>query len=386
MKYLTAGESHGPYLTGIIAGFPAGFTLSIDQINQMLAQRQQGYGRGNRQKFEQDEIQIIGGVRHLTTLGSPIALLIKNRDHKNWQAIMNPNTPPTPENTNRKVKFPRPGHADLVGGMKTGQRDLRNVLERSSARETTMRVAIGAICEQLLNALGIQVIGYVSQIHDHELKQSSDLDLIKNEIHKNDLRIIDQSEVAPIHQLIDETKKAGTSIGGKVQVVVTNVPAGLGSYTNSDLKLDAKLAQAAMSVNACKGVSFGDGEALSNHFGKDVMDPISWDETKGWTRTSNHLGGFEGGMTNGEPIILNAIIKPIPTQYHPLETVDIDTKDGHPANVERSDVSAIVPASLIMQSVVATTIAQEILTMFDDHSFDRLKSQFEAYRNEINNF
>ena len=263
MHYITAGESHGPQLTGIIEGIPAGLTIDVEKINQALASRQGGYGRGNRQKIEHDQVEIVGGLRHGVTLGSPLALVVKNRDHAHWSEIMDPTTPATPANTVRRVEHPRPGHADLVGGMKYRHRDLRNVLERSSARETAIRVAIGNICEQLLAALGIQMIGYVQQVGsvkaDDGISSALNVTQIKEQVEANDLRILDQDKVVLIHDLIDRTKRAGDTLGGVIRVVAENVPAGLGSYVSWDTKLDAKLAGAVMGVNAIKGVSFGDG-------------------------------------------------------------------------------------------------------------------------------
>ena len=325
MNYLTAGESHGPQLTGILEGIPAGLHLDVDQINQALAARQGGYGRGNRQKIEHDTVEIVGGVRHGVTLGSPIALTVKNRDHAHWSEIMNPTSPATPENTVRKVNHPRPGHADLVGGMKYRHRDLRNVLERSSARETAMRVAVGNICEQLLAALDISIVGYVQQVGfiDARGNQPDNVKAIQMLIAQNDLRIIDNSKVEAIHQLIDQTKRNGDTLGGVIRVVAENVPAGLGSHVSWDTKLDGKLAAAVMGVNAMKGVSIGDGFENAVRLGSQVMDEISWDQETGYPRLSNHLGGFEGGMTNGMPIVINAAMKPIPTLYKPLQTVDV---------------------------------------------------------------
>lgn len=388
MNYLTAGESHGPQLTGILEGIPAGLQLDVDQINQMLADRQGGYGRGNRQKIEHDVVEIVGGVRHGKTLGSPIALVVKNRDHAHWSEIMNPTSPETSENTLRQVNRPRPGHADLVGGMKYGHRDLRNVLERSSARETAMRVAVGAICKQLLNQLGIKVVGHVESVGsiaaDHH--RTLDVDAIENSIKQNDLRIVDQDKVQSIHDLIDQTKKDGNTLGGVARVVATNVPAGLGSYVSWDTKLDAKLAAAVMGVNAIKGVEIGDGFTAAASLGSDVMDEIDWEKQAGFGRLTDHLGGFEGGMTNGMPVVIKAAMKPIPTLYKALQSVDIATKETMKANVERSDTTAIVPASIVVESVVAIELAKAITDTFDGSNLNRLKQQIAEYREEFKKF
>lgn len=385
MNYITAGESHGPQLTGILEGIPAGLHLDIEQINAALAARQGGYGRGNRQQIEHDQVEIVGGLRHGVTLGSPLALVIKNRDHAHWAEIMNPTSPATPENSVRRVEHPRPGHADLVGGMKYHHRDLRNVLERSSARETAMRVAIGNICEQLLAALDIKLVGYVQRVGAISIDEpvTATVDEIKQAIACNDLRIIDQQRVTAIHDLIDQTKKAGDSLGGIIRVVVENVPAGLGSYTSWDTKFDAQLAGAVMGVNAIKGVSFGDGFADTKVPGSKVMDQIDYQAEKGFSRLSNHLGGFEGGMTNGMPIVINAAMKPIPTLYKPLQTVDINTKKPLKANVERSDTTAIVPASIVVENVVAIELAKKITATFEAANMDRLKDEVTRYRQDL---
>jgi chorismate synthase len=388
MIYFTAGESHGPELTGLIEGFPAGLRLSVDQINQKLRDRQTGYGRGYRQKIEKDQVTITSGVRHGVTLGSPITLRIPNIDHRHWNEIMDPMGQPDAESNMRQVKFPRPGHADLAGGMKYGHRDLRNVLERSSARETAMRVAIGAVCIQLLHRLDIQIAGYVRKVGtiDADTGRLLTPAEIEQEISRNDLRIIDQTKVAPIHELIDRTKKEGDTLGGTVRVIVQNVPAGLGSYTSWNEKLDAKLAAAVIGINAIKGVSFGDGFELASRPGSQDMDPIYWDQDRGWYRSSDHLGGFEGGMTNGMPLIVNAAMKPIPTLYKPLHSVSIDTKEEHKASIERSDVTAIVPASLVVEAVVAIELCKIILDTFDTNKMDRLKRQYHEYCDEIKNY
>lgn len=388
MNYLTAGESHGPQLTGIIEGIPAGLKLDIEAINAQLAARQGGYGRGNRQQIEHDQVTIVGGVRHQMTLGSPIALVVNNRDHAHWSKIMDPAAEESAENTLRKVERPRPGHADLVGGMKYGHRDLRNVLERSSARETAIRVAIGAVAKQLLAQLGIQLVGYVQQIGPVAADTTNpvDVDQIEAAITKNDLRVVENDKVGDIHALIDQTKKDGDTLGGIIRVVATNVPAGLGSYISWDTKLDAKLAAAVMGVNAMKGVEIGDGFTAATSLGSQVMDEIDWQQDAGFSRDSDHLGGFEGGMTNGMPVIIKAAMKPIPTLYKPLQSVDVTTHEVKKASVERSDTTAIVPASIVIESVVAIELAKAITDTFDGSNMTRLKAQLAAYRDEFNQY
>lgn len=386
MNYLTAGESHGPQLTGILTGIPAGLKLDVSQINKRLAERQGGYGRGNRQKIEHDQVEIVGGVRHRITLGSPIALVIKNRDFAHWKRVMDPIAEPNERNTGRKVERPRPGHADLVGGMKYGHRDLRNVLERSSARETAMRVAIGNICEQLLAELEIKLVGFVRQIGPISVPTPElTVSELEKKISNNDLRIVSNDQVTAIHNLIDETKRSGDTLGGEIQVVVENVPAGLGSYVSWDTKLDGKLAAAVMGINAMKGVSIGAGFEAAHQYGSQVMDEIGHDEN-GYTRFSNHLGGFEGGMTNGMPLIINAAMKPIPTLYKALKSVNIQTKEVQKANVERSDTTAIVPASIVVASVVAIELAKSITATFESANMERLKQQVADYRKSLREY
>lgn len=388
INYYTAGESHGPELSGILTGIPAGLHLDIDEINDALAARQGGYGRGNRQKIEKDQVIITGGVRHGVTLGSPIALTIRNRDHAQWSKIMNPVTPANAENTLRSVSRPRPGHADLVGGMKYGHRDMRNVLERSSARETAMRVAIGNICKQVLEALDVKIVGHVESIGGIQAAGdlSTNVDTIEAGIQENDLRILDQNKVEEIHARIDQAKRDGDTLGGVIRVVATNLPAGLGSYTSWDTKLDAKVAGAVVGVNAMKGCEIGDGFENAVRPGSQVMDEIDWEEGKGFTRNSDHLGGFEGGMTNGMPVIVKAAMKPIPTLYKPLQSADINSKEIKKATVERSDTTAIVPASIVIESVVAIELAKAITETFDGSQIDRLKKQVTEYREELKNF
>ncbi|AZZ59899.1 chorismate synthase [Oenococcus sp. UCMA 16435] len=384
MEYLTAGESHGPKLTGILQGIPAGLKLDITEVNAQLRARQGGYGRGERQKIEYDQVKITAGLRHQVTLGSPISLVIVNDDYANWQSLMDPVASQTDENV-QLVYRPRPGHADLVGGMKYQQHDLRNVFECSSARETAMRVAIGNIAKQLLKALGINLIGYVASVGPIKADKNPLLDVskIRKAILKNDLRIVDQSFVTDIHQLIDRTKKAGDTLGGILRVIVTNVPAGLGSYVQWQTKLDAKIAAAVMGVNAIKGVEIGDGFLAAKNPGSQVMDEIVYEKKNGFSRTSDHLGGFEGGMTNGQPIIVKAAMKPLPTLYKALKSVNVLTKETTTATIQRSDVIAIVPASIVIESVVAIELAKAILSVFDDNSLVRLKKQLADYRQEL---
>ncbi|SET86557.1 chorismate synthase [Enterococcus malodoratus] len=386
MRYLTAGESHGPELTTIIEGVPAGLTLSVEAINHELSRRQGGYGRGGRMKIEKDQVRITSGIRYGKTLGSPITMIVENRDWKNWQKVMSVEAVAEKDEKLRRVSKPRPGHADLVGGMKYHHSDLRNVLERSSARETTMRVAVGAIAKQILAAVNIEIASHVAILGGIEATVPEELSVKEIQIRAtaSEVNMVDETVEESVKELIDQTKKAGDTIGGVVEVRTDNVPAGLGSYVQWDRKLDGKIAQIMMSINAFKGVEFGIGFEAARQPGSKVMDEIVWDE--GYSRTSNHLGGFEGGMTNGEQIIVRGVMKPIPTLYKPLMSVDIDTKEPYKASVERSDSTAVPAASVVAEHVVATVLAEEILEKFSSDTIDELQQAVAEYRKAIKNF
>lgn len=388
MRYFTAGESHGPELTAIIEGVPAGLPLLAADIDDELARRQQGYGRGGRMLIEKDRVRFTSGVRHGQTLGSPITMVVENKDWKNWQTVMGAEPVEEKQKKIRRVSKPRPGHADLVGGIKYQFSDLRNVLERSSARETTMRVAIGALCKKLLKELEIEVAGHVLEIGGVRGKVTDELSFtgIKERAEQSEVRCVDASVETQMKQVIDQAKKDGDTVGGVVEVLVNNVPIGLGSYTQWDQKLDAKIARAITSINAFKGVEFGVGFEAARLPGSKVMDEIVWSKESGYKRSSNHLGGFEGGMTNGMPIMVRGVMKPIPTLYKPLKSVDIDSKDVYKASVERSDSCAVPAASVVAEAVVATEIAVEILDKFDADAFDRLKAEVARYRTYTQEF
>lgn len=385
MRFLTAGESHGPELTGIIEGLPAGLPLSLQDINIELERRQKGYGRGGRMLIEADEVVISSGVRHGLTLGSPITLTVRNRDNKNWASVMGISEVSEKEKMKRRVTKPRPGHADLVGGMKYGHRDLRNVLERSSARETTMRVAIGAICKKLLLKLGITLTGHVTMIGGIEALVPDTLTSkqIKEQAEASSVRCVDSAAEEQMKALIDQTKEQGDTIGGIVEVMVDGVPPGIGSYAQWDTKLDGKIAQALISINAFKGVEFGVGFDSAKRPGSQVMDGIIWSKDTGYSRSTNHLGGFEGGMTNGMPLIIRGVMKPIPTLYKPLPSVDIESKEVFKASIERSDSCAVPAACVIAEAMVAIELTKAMLDQFSRDSFDRLVSDVERYREEI---
>ena len=389
LRYLTAGESHGPQLTTIIEGVPAGLTLLAEHINEDLARRQKGYGRGRRMQIEKDEVKILSGVRHGKTLGSPITLVVENRDWKHWTNIMGvePLNDET-EEVKRKVTRPRPGHADLNGAIKYGHRDMRNVLERSSARETTVRVAAGAVAKRILSELGIRVASHVVEIGGIKAEHTAytSLEQLQQVTEQSPVRCFDAEAGKKMMAAIDEAKEKGDSIGGVVEVIVEGVPAGVGSYVHYDRKLDAKIAAAVVSINAFKGVEFGIGFEAARRFGSDVHDEIIWSPETGYTRKTNRLGGFEGGMTTGMPIVVRGVMKPIPTLYKPLMSVDIETKEPFAASIERSDSCAVPAASVVAEAVVAWEIANAIVEQFGQDRLDLIIENVEHMRRYAKEF
>ena len=382
MRYLTAGESHGPRLTAIIEGVPAGLPLTADFINAELKRRQGGYGRGARMKIESDQVEITSGVRHGLTMGGPITLNVTNLDHQKWLEIMSVSDVEEKKKGLRKITKPRPGHADLVGGIKYRFDDLRNSLERSSARETTMRVAVGAVAKRLLEEIGIQVASHIVNFGGIEVEVPENLTVsqIKEAVAQSEGSIVNREREKEIKAYIDSVKKEGETIGGIVETIVGGVPVGLGSFVQWDKKLDAKIAQGVVSINAFKGVEFGMGFEAGRRKGSQVMDEILWSQQNGYTRRTNHLGGFEGGMTNGEPIIVRGVMKPIPTLYKPLMSVDIETHEPYKATVERSDPTALPAAGVVMEAVVATVLATEVLDKFSSDNLEELKEAVELHR------
>ena len=388
MRYLTAGESHGPRLTAIIEGVPAGLPLTTDYINLELKRRQGGYGRGARMKIESDKVEITSGVRHGRTMGGPITLNVINLDHQKWLDIMNVADVDDQKKELRKITRPRPGHAELVGGMKYRFDDLRNSLERSSARETTMRVAVGAVAKRLLEEIGVEVASHIVSFGgiDVEIPENLTVAEIKKRACQSEVLIVNPEREEEIKSYIDQIKKDGDTIGGIVETIVGGVPVGLGSYVQWDRKLDAKIAQGVVSINAFKGVEFGVGFEAGRLKGSQVMDEILWSKEDGFTRRTNNLGGFEGGMTNGEPIIVRGVMKPIPTLYKPLMSVDIETHEPYKATVERSDPTALPAAGVVMEAVVATVLATEILEKFSSDNLDELKEAVQQYRDYVKGF
>ncbi|HHB5875939.1 TPA: chorismate synthase [Staphylococcus aureus] len=385
MRYLTSGESHGPQLTVIVEGIPANLEIKVEDINKEIFKRQGGYGRGRRMQIEKDTVEIVSGVRNGYTLGSPITMVVTNDDFTHWRKIMGaaPISEEERENMKRTITKPRPGHADLVGGMKYNHRDLRNVLERSSARETAARVAVGALCKVLLQQLDIDIYSRVVEIGGIKDKDFYDSETFKANLDRNDVRVIDDSIAQAMRDKIDEAKNEGDSIGGVVQVVVENMPVGVGSYVHYDRKLDGKIAQGVVSINAFKGVSFGEGFKAAEKPGSEIQDEILYNSEIGYYRGSNHLGGLEGGMSNGMPIIVNGVMKPIPTLYKPLNSVDINTKEDFKATIERSDSCAVPAASIVCEHVVAFEIAKALLEEFQSNHIEQLQQQI-ADRRQLN--
>ena len=388
MRYLTAGESHGPRLTAIIEGVPAGLPLTADYINAELKLRQGGYGRGARMKIESDQVEITSGVRHGLTMGGPITLNVTNLDHQKWLEIMSAADVDEKKKGLRKITKPRPGHADLVGGMKYRFDDLRNSLERSSARETTMRVAVGAVAKRLLEEIGVEVASHIVTFGGIDIDIPNNLTVaeIKERAAQSEVSIVNPEREEEIKAYIDQIKKDGDTIGGVIETIVGGVPVGLGSYVQWDKKLDAKIAQGVVSINAFKGVEFGVGFEAGRLKGSQVMDEILWSEEDGFTRRTNNLGGFEGGMTNGQPIVVRGVMKPIPTLYKPLMSVDIETHEPYKATVERSDPTALPAAGVVMESVVATVLATEVLEKFSSDNLEELKDAVARHREFVKNF
>ncbi|MBW1325396.1 chorismate synthase [Staphylococcus aureus] len=377
MRYLTSGESHGPQLTVIVEGVPANLEIKVEDINKEMFKRQGGYGRGRRMQIEKDTVEIVSGVRNGYTLGSPITMVVTNDDFTHWRKIMGaaPISDEERENMKRTITKPRPGHADLVGGMKYNHRDLRNVLERSSARETAARVAVGALCKVLLEQLDIEIYSRVVEIGGIKDKDFYDSETFKANLDRNDVRVIDDGIAQAMRDKIDEAKNDGDSIGGVVQVVVENMPVGVGSYVHYNRKLDGRIAQGVVSINAFKGVSFGEGFKAAEKPGSEIQDEILYNTELGYYRGSNHLGGLEGGMSNGMPIIVNGVMKPIPTLYKPLNSVDINTKEDFKATIERSDSCAVPAASIVCEHVVAFEVAKALLEEFQSNHIEQLKQQ-----------
>jgi chorismate synthase len=383
-RFLTAGESHGERLTAIIDGAPAGLALSEADINEDLARRQRGYGRGGRMKIERDQVHISSGVRWGFTLGSPITLSIDNRDWENWKGTMSV-APPEPGVAAKQVTRPRPGHADLAGAMKYGHRDIRNVLERASARETTARVAVAAVAKRLLAEFGITILSHVVEIG--RVRVSPDLDLsweeIRGRAEASEVRCAGAAAEAAMIAAIDEANGKGDTLGGVFEVVALGCPVGLGSYVQWDRRLDGRIAQAMCSIQAIKGVEFGLGFETARRPGSQVHDEIVFDSESGFRRTSNNAGGLEGGVTNGQPVVARVAMKPLSTLRTPLRSVDLATKESVEAVVERSDVSAVPAAAIVGEAMMAIALATPFLEKFGGDSIEEVRRNYRAYQDAL---
>ncbi len=387
VRYLTAGETHGPQLTAIIEGFPSNINIDFEAVNFQLARRQKGYGRGRRMQIEKDTANIVGGVRHGKTTGAPIALVVENNDWKHWTSVMNIEPIEGNDETKRRVNRPRPGHADLNGGLKYNQRDLRNILERSSARETTMRVAVGGMARELLKEFGIKVAGQVIRIGEVEVKrQELPIDELIRITEESPVRVTDKEAESRMIAAIDAAKNDGDTLGGVIECIIEGVPAGLGSHVQWDRKLDGRIAQAVLSIQAFKGVEFGIGFKAAERRGSTVHDEIMFEEGRGFYRATNRAGGFEGGMTTGEPIVVRAVMKPISTLYKALQSVDIDSKEAFTAQVERSDTCAVPAAGVILENVVAWEVASAFMEKFGGDSLEEIRNNYNSYLAQIKSY
>ncbi len=387
LRFLTAGESHGPELVAVIEGVPAGFEVDVARINYDLARRQKGYGRGGRMLIEKDQARPVSGIRFGRTMGSPVTFIIENRDFKNWQRRMSAD--PADRSEAKPVTRPRPGHADLAGVLKYNLADVRDVLERASARETTARVAIGSFTKQLLAPFGISVLGYVSSIGSFEasVPEGISVEELARITEESQVRVADPEAERAIISEIDACKKSGDTLGGVVEVVATGLPVGVGSYVQWDRKLDARLAFALMSIQATKGVEFGWGFRAARVHGSELHDEIGYDaEEKRFTRMSNNSGGTEGGMSTSEPLRVRVAFKPISTLMRPLHSVDIRTKADAVGTIERSDVCAIPAAAVIAETVVAFELAGAFLEKFGGDSFVEVMRNYQGYLGQVRNY
>lgn len=383
MRFLTAGESHGPQLTGIVEGLPSQLPLSVEDINPWLKKRQGGYGRGRRMVIETDTVEFASGVRAGRTTGAPVTLVIKNADYRNWLEIMDP----APGNEPRKkaLTAARPGHADLAGGVKYGHKDLRDVLERASARETAMRVAIGAIAHKLLSFFGVESASFVDGMAGVWSEVPFDWSL-KAQIEASPVRMTDPQAEAEVIRRVDQAKASGDTLGGIIEARFKGLVMGLGSHMHWERKLDGRIAQMVMSIPAIKGVEIGTGFANAMKPGSEVHDPIYWEPSRGYYRQSNRAGGTEAGMTTGEELVVRAALKPIATLMKPLLTVDVTTHQPADAARERSDVTAVPAASVILEALVAIVLAQAYLEKFGGDTLGELIERVERYKEQVRRY
>lgn len=385
MEYITAGESHGPELTAIVTGVPAGLVISEDQMNSDLARRQGGYGRGGRQAIERDTVRVTGGLRFGRTLGGPIGLSVRNRDWVNWSDRMAPFGQP-PADLKREVT-PRPGHADLVGALRTNTDDCRNILERASARETAARVAATGIARELLAELGVEVFSYVVSVGDASMDEDDFLAKAPTytplDIELSEMRCPSARATESMKAAIDRARAAGESLGGTFRVVARGLVPGIGSYASAGERLTARIGAALFGIPAIKGVEFGLGFEAARRPGSEVHDPIVLEGAEGFQRSSNNAGGLEGGMTNGMPLVVTVAMKPIPTLMRPLDTVNLDTLEVEQASKERSDVCAVPAAAVVAEGEVAFALANAYLEAFGCTNMTDLKASVKSYKQRL---
>ncbi|MEA2490609.1 MAG: chorismate synthase [Acidobacteriota bacterium] len=380
ITFTTAGESHGPQLTVTVRGIPAGLKLDKDKINRDLTRRQHGYGRGGRMKIETDEAIVTAGLRGGETLGSPIAMTIVNRDFENWQGAMDPWELDEHETHKRRVHAPRPGHVDLPGGMKYDRRDLRDILERASARETAARVAAGAIAKELLRAFAIELrSGVVSVGSAGDPEYAATWSELQQVDEDSPLRAVNKEHEPAMIEAVDRAKEAGETLGGTIVVAAHGLPVGLGSYVQWDEKLDGRIAQAILSIHAVKGVAIGDGVAAARRLGSEVHDPLYFDDERRYHRTTNRAGGLEGGVTNGEDVIVRAFMKPISTLRRGLPSVDTETREPHRSQWERSDVTAVPACGVVCEAMLALVLAAAMREKFGGDTLGDMRAAYDAY-------
>jgi len=385
--FVSAGESHGPQLTVIVTGMPAGVRLDRERINRDMARRQHGYGRGGRMKIEHDEAEIAGGIRGGETLGSPIAIVVRNDDFKNWEGAMGVWDVDAAEAEKRRVHAPRPGHVDLIGGMKYDRRDLRDVLERASARETASRVAAGAIAKELLRNFGIEFrSGVVSLGAAGNPDHAATWDELAAVDDDSPLRAVNKDAEAAMVAEVDSAREAGETLGGTIVVAAHNVPIGLGSYVQWNEKLDGRIAQAILSIHAVKAVAIGDGVAAAQRAGSEVHDAIYFDAERRYHRTTNRAGGLEGGVTNGQDVVVRAYMKPISTLRRGLPSVDIETREPHRSQWERSDVTAVPACGVVCEAMLAITLADAMREKFGGDSLGEMRANFDGYVARISRY
>jgi chorismate synthase len=386
-RFLTAGESHGPQLTVIVTGMPAGVRLDRERLNRDLARRQHGYGRGGRMKIEHDEAEVVGGVRGGETIGAPVAIVVRNRDFDNWRGAMDPWSLDDAEAAKRRVHAPRPGHVDLAGGMKYDRRDLRDVLERASARETASRVAAGAIAKELLRAFGVDIrSGVVSVGGAGDPEASPTFDDLGAVDDASPLRAVNREHEAAMVAEVDRAREAGETLGGTIVVAARGVPPGLGSYVQWDEKLDGRIGQAILSIHAVKAAAVGDGVAASRRFGSEVHDAIYFDDARRYHRNTNRAGGLEGGVTNGQDVVVRAFMKPISTLRRGLPSVDIETRDAHRSQWERSDVTAVPACGVVCEAMLAIVLADAMREKFGGDSLGEMTRNVVSYLEQLQRF